>query len=200
MKLADRNVATVPTNRLFYALLPSPEVRDACNRAGREVSIQNQSNGRPQSPDDFHLTVLFLGDQVSESDEAKAISALKVVTGDPVEFTLNHASSFKESKVWWLGLADVPTALSDLRNDLKTVVSDLGIVSDRRKFVPHVTFQRGATDPLPITRIQPVTWASQELVLIRSRIDSTPRSYEVLAKCQLNGRQVKAAMKQMSLL
>ncbi len=96
------------TNRLFFALLPSPEVRDECARAGRDINIKNNSNGRLTAPEDYHLTVLFLGDQVAPEEEAKALKAGGLIGGDPVEFILDHASGFKESKVWWLGMSDIP--------------------------------------------------------------------------------------------
>src|SRR3569623_76428 len=152
------------TNRLFFALLPSAQVREACEKDARDINIKNVSNGRLTAPEDYHLTVLFLGDQVTPEDEAKAIKLTEKLSGEPVIFTLNCASGIKESRVWWLGMTDMPSALPALRKDVKEAAGAAGIQSDRRRFAPHVTILRVAADVLPQTLINPIQWSSSELV------------------------------------
>lgn len=188
------------THRLFFALLPSPEVREACLRAAKDITLKNGSGGRLTPPEDYHLTVLFLGDQVTPDDEAKARGITHELSGDPVSFTLNHASGFKEAKVWWLGMTEIPGPLIELRTAVKEAASRAGLPSDRRRFAPHVTFLRGTQAVLPQTQIQPIQWHSDELVLIRSRLDLNPRVYEVLERLNLTGARKVRAMEQMPLI
>lgn len=188
------------TNRLFFALLPSNDVRDACEKAAKDIKVKNQTNGRLSDPNDYHLTVLFLGDQVTPEDESKAIALMNKLSGDPIEFTLNFASGFKEAKVWWLGMNDIPGQLAELRALVKDVTTSHGLASDRRRFAPHVTILRGADAWLPQTRISPIQWLSADLVLMRSRLDQNPRSYEELARVPLAGAKRVKAMEQISLL
>lgn len=188
------------TNRLFFALLPNPDVREACSKAGFEINIKNNSNGRLTAPEDYHLTVLFLGDQVTPEEEAKALKAGSQIGGDPVEFVLDHASGFKESKVWWLGMSDIPDSLTDLRTATKDAVGNAGVTSDRRRFAPHVTVVRGAGALLPLTSVKPIKWRSEELVLMRSRLDANPRTYEIVGAWRLTGRKNFHARDQLTLI
>ncbi len=96
--------------------------------------------------------------------------------------------------MWWLGITDTPYSLIDLRKDVKEAASASGIQSDRRKFAPHITILRGASDNFPQTQISPIRWPSNELVLMRSRPDLSPHTYEALVSVPLSGRSMAKKM------
>lgn len=172
-------MSSVATNRLFFALLPSEDVRSACHKACRELQMKMSPTGRPIPADNYHLTLLFLGSTVSDADEEKALEAAESVSAVPFEFTLDIAQSFQEANVWWLGPRNPPKELMELRQNLYRAVADQGIPLDRNRFIPHVSVYRG-NQKLPPTQIKPFTWASAHFALMRSHIEPQGSRYEVV--------------------
>src|SRR3546814_14939731 len=62
-------------------------VRRACHDAARELKVKLQPAGYASVPDRYHITMLFLGDQVSSAHEASALQAARLVRMAP--FTLS---------------------------------------------------------------------------------------------------------------
>ena len=58
---------------------------------------------------------------------------------------------------------------------------------ERLRFVPHLTIARNAKIVLPPTPIEPIEWAVDEFVLIRSRLDLQPVRYDVIGRWPLQG-------------
>src|SRR3546814_17627663 len=92
-------------NRLFFALWPSASVRRACHDAARELKVKLQPAGYASVPDRYHITMLFLGDQVSSAHEASALQAARLVRMAPFTLSLDQAGSFRNNRnvPWWLG-------------------------------------------------------------------------------------------------
>lgn len=174
-------------NRLFFALWPSAAVRTACRDAARQLSIRLQPGGRLSSPELYHLTLLFLGDQVSASREAAALRAAATVLSPPFALTLDQAGSFRNRAIpWWLGARETPPQLDTLHERLRDAMLRADVAPERMKFVPHLTIVRDASQSLPPTPIAPIAWAVDEFVLIRSRLDLRPAQYEVLGRWPLS--------------
>src|SRR3546814_10788740 len=69
LRRATHSHETMQLNRLFFALWPSASVRRACHDAARELKVKLQPAGYASVPDRYHITMLFLGDQVSSRSE-----------------------------------------------------------------------------------------------------------------------------------
>lgn len=172
-------MTSVATNRLFFALLPSEDVRSACYKTCRELQMKMSPRGAPIPADNYHLTLLFLGSSVSEADEKKALQAAENVSAIPFEITLDIAQSFQEANVWWLGPRNPPKELMELRQNLYRAVADQGIALDRNRFVPHVSVFR-ANQKLPPTQIKPFSWACADFALMRSHMKADGSQYELI--------------------
>ena len=174
-------------NRLFFALQPMGEVRNACAEAARDLKLRAQPGGYLSAPDLLHITLLFLGDFVPEAQQQLAVHAAGRVRSAPFTLRLDQASSFRNNRQipWWLGPRERPPALDELYRRLREAMSEAGVSVDRMKFVPHLTVIRDAQRALADTAIKPIAWEVQEFVLLRSLLNQRPVVYEVLGRWSL---------------
>jgi 2'-5' RNA ligase len=172
----------VQTNRLFFALLPDDETRSACQRAARELMIKYQpTQRRVVPPENYHVTLEFLGHTVTTEQEAGARASAALVSGEPFTMALEIAASFAGASVWWLGPRETPTKLLQFRGDLHKRLGGLGLNLDRGRFSPHVTvIKTGAK--LPPTMIAAIDWTVSDFALMRSQVDADGSKYEVLQR------------------
>lgn len=175
-------------NRLFFALWPGEEVRQAISAAARELRVKMQPAGYLSNPERYHMTLLFLGDTVSEEAEAAACQAADRFSAAPFTLTLDVAGSFRNKQIpWWLGPREAPPELGRLYERLNETMLAARVLPERMKFVPHLTVLRDARSPLPATAIKPVSWRVEDFVLVRSRLDLKPVRYEIVGRWPLNG-------------
>src|SRR3546814_8868708 len=131
-------------NRLFFALWPSASVRRACHDAARELKVKLQPAGYASVPDRYHITMLFLGDQVSSAHEASALQAARLVRMAPFTLSLDQAGSFRNNRnvPWWLGPRKTPPELSRLHDRLRDAMLRTDTPIERMRFAPHLTIMR----------------------------------------------------------
>lgn len=176
-------------NRLFFALWPGEAERRACDEAARDLRLKMQPGGYLSNPERYHITLLFLGDTVSPESEEAALRAAARVQAPPFSLNLELASSFRANKKipWWLGPRETPPGLTLLYERINEAMLAARVLPERMKFVPHLTVLRDAHMPLPATPIRPIAWNVDEFVLLRSRLDQKPMSYEILGRWKLDG-------------
>ncbi len=129
--------------RLFIAI-PMPE----------EVAIdlERMATGLPGArwtdPDDFHLTLRFVGEVDNPTFEELG-EALTSVQAPPFELALKGLGVFPprgEPHTLWVGVEDAEPLLA-LKRRIDRVVRSLGIPDERRNFHPHVTIARFRVPP-----------------------------------------------------
>lgn len=176
-------------NRLFFALWPGEAERRACDEAARDLRLKMQPGGYLSSPERYHITLLFLGDTVSPESEDAAIRAAAKVRAAPFTLNLELANSFRANKKipWWLGPRETPPGLTRLYERVNEAMLAERVLPERMKFLPHLTVLRDAQKGLPVTPIRPIAWNVDEFVLLRSRLDQKPMSYEILGRWKLEG-------------
>jgi len=130
--------------RLFIALeLPAAD-RKRIHRVARPLRAL-ELPVRWVEPDDYHLTLKFLGDvsgdRLPELERAMrdAISGLALTALTPLG--LGGAPSLARPRVLWIELEQGP-ALMQLQSRLDSALSDLGVRSETRPFRPHITLGR----------------------------------------------------------
>ena len=97
--------------RLYYALWPDePTLREL------EV-VQADVVGRKTQKDQLHLTLAFLGNQpIGKLPVLAPVLEQLPETGFVIE--LDQYGYFKQQRIAWIGCAEVPLALLDLRKSL----------------------------------------------------------------------------------
>lgn len=105
---------------------------------------------RPTKPEDFHLTLHFLGER-SEAEAARLEEALRRVNFTRFAFDLQGVGTFDvdgRPAVLWAGVAP-SAALTELHAGLGTALGEtLDFRPEARPYRPHVTLARLAA-PLP---------------------------------------------------
>ena len=184
----------VHPNRLFFALLPDSETRTAIQKAARDLSIMIQHGGKSVRDENFHLTLMFLGDGVPAVEEQAAMEAASQVSLEPFTFELDHGASFAgPTSTWWLGSRTPSESLLDLRRQLQAAIVERKVAYDRQRFSPHVTIARHARTRLPNTTIKPIRWRCESFSLMRSPMDMPGGCYESVASWPLEARTLLEA-------
>ena len=126
------------TRRLFIALEPPDSVRGA-------VASIHESLGRMRwiSPENFHLTLVFLGDVDADSQQALE-EALAVVTVKRFLIGLSGVGTFGRGRprVVWAGVSNTHPHLFALRKNILDAALSADIEADMRSFTPHLTIAR----------------------------------------------------------
>lgn len=124
--------------RLFVSLELPDDVR-----ARLQLLCCDVPGARWTDPDQFHLTVRFIG-EVEEHVFDEIRDGLASVRVDPFEITVRGVGHFPprgQPKVLWAGIA--PSASLDLLHQrVDAALTRAGVPRDKRKFAPHITLAR----------------------------------------------------------
>ncbi len=127
--------------RLFIALQPSPEFRNALSvlqERLREAGV----TGRFLAPSNLHLTLAFIGMR----PDAESVLPLLPPVEKPFPVVLSHAGIFPKADVLWAGTQ--PCAeLDALAAWVRDRLTEAGVPFDGRPFVPHITLARKPSLP-----------------------------------------------------
>jgi len=132
--------------RLFAAINFSGDTRARLLKLRDKVGecVQHSSL---TSPDNLHLTLVFLGECDAEQTIA-AKDALAATTFAPFELSIDRIGRFKRNggDIWWAGIrADKP--LLNLQQTLTTALAATGFQLERRNYSPHITLARRIISP-----------------------------------------------------
>jgi len=168
-----------PTQRLFFALWPEPgELALLAERLGRLVP---PLAGRPQRPDQLHVTVEFLGAIVeSRLAEVHAAGAAAAAAAQPFEILFDRMDHWRRPRVLCLTASETPPALVQLSQSLRRELTSRGFEVERREFRAHLTLARKVDRPPPVAAFEPVRWPARSLTLVRSLSDAAGSRYEPL--------------------
>lgn len=130
--------------RLFVAVnLPRKE-RERIHRASRALR-DPRLPVRWIEPDNYHLTLKFLG-EVRTDRVGQVGEILARVASGCLPFSADFAGfgafpSIRRPRVLWLGVEPTP-ALRCLKQDVEWALADLGFERETRAFHPHLTLGR----------------------------------------------------------
>ena len=164
--------------RLFVALRPSPEFRDALT-ALQENLRAGGVTGRWLSPENLHLTLAFVGQRPDPEGVFNALPKPE----EPFDIALSHPGVFPEADVLWAGTAP-SRALDSLARRVRDGLSEAGIPFDQRAFVPHITLARKPRVPEGVRlngwQVPPAAMTVREVCLYKSERGENGMVYTVI--------------------
>ena len=170
--------------RAFLALPLPPDLAEALVPVQAALRL-----ARPVPVQDFHVTLVFLGDQREDrlEDLHDALTALRLPA--PL-LTVDGLGSFGGDRPEGVHAAIRPDpVLERVQAKLAQAARSAGIALERRRFVPHVTLGRGRQpDPVELAgrlerlgRVAAGPVAARQLTLYRSRLRPEGSLYDALA-------------------
>ena len=165
------------SDRLFFALWPDPDLRQALRT--RLDRIAALIEGKQQRPDQWHVTLEFLG-QVPVERQPSLRAAADRVRRSPVAIEFDRVEYWRKPQVVCLVASHVPMGLATLVTQLRAELVQEGFAVEARPFRPHVTLARKVRSAAG-TRIEPpFLWRADGFALVRSVTDPAGSRYEPL--------------------
>jgi len=149
--------------RLFFALEPPDAVRNEIWLVQKSLA----AGGRAVLPEQFHVTLAFLGMQPADVIPTLRSMASKLMMGQ-CTIKLDRLGRFPRAGVLWLGASSLPVALQEFHMSLIEGLEHDGIDRDRKPWEFHLTLYRRLRKPPPIMPVEPVVWPLEGFSLIES--------------------------------
>lgn len=151
----------------------------------RKVGAQlAPERGRLVQPDNLHITLLFLGNVDWQTIDALCIDC-DTITAPPFSLTIDHAGWWSKPKLYWLAPEQNPPALMSLVSELNKAAKRRKLITETRKYFPHITLMR-KVDTLPAPpHFTPFTWPAKEYCLMQSITRREGAQYVELARWTL---------------
>lgn len=169
-------------HRLFFAVWPSDGLRLAL--APRIRALQPAEAGRPQRPDQWHVTLEFLGpvpglqlEQVRDAAAQVRAAACDIVF-DAVEY-------WRRPEVLCLVARSLPPPLESLVSQLREALAARGFEPESRPFRAHLTLARKVVHAVAPVRFEPLHWPVEDFALVESVTDRSGSVYTPLATWRL---------------
>ncbi|CAK14964.1 RNA 2',3'-cyclic phosphodiesterase [Pseudomonas entomophila] len=143
----DARPSGAPFKRLFFALSVSDAQRRALAKWRRELNLRS---GKPVPADNFHVTLLFLGDVDAALVPAicAAVEPLQRPQA-PLRLPLDRLQVWQRASALVLAPQQAPTALLQLVYALQQAMLPLGIEERAREYRPHLTLSRDFHTQVP---------------------------------------------------
>jgi 2'-5' RNA ligase len=173
---------SVTRQRLFLALWPDEAVRDRIATLATTLRVRG---GRPVPPENWHITLAFLGgvDAKTRLSVERAAGTVRVPAFD---LSLDRLGFWaRPGGVLWLGASDPPAALLALAAEVLDRASGSGVAPDRRAFHPHLTLMRRVERAAHLDPPAPIRWPIAGFVLCESATEPRGARYRVLRRWPL---------------
>lgn len=179
--------------RLFVAVTPPPEVREAALEKARSVTWKGRIRWVP--PRNVHLTLKFLG-ETPEQDVPRLEAALERVCLGRRAFDLalegvGAFPSTNKARTSWVGAGEGSEPLRTLAEGVESALRDLGFEPEKRPFHPHATVGRAKGGQAAMDGEEPVSepleFRVRSVELVRSRLTDEGAVYSVAASFALGG-------------
>jgi len=178
--------------RIFVAVFPPLEVREALAAAARELPVVGEV--RWIRPENVHLTLKFLGD-IPEDDLdriAQALDSLRPRHG-PFEARLSSFGGFpsaRRARIVWAGIGEGSEPLRALARDVEASLEPLGFERENRAYVPHLTLGRARGRPVALEDVEspsPIPgFGVRDVDLVESVLGGGGAAYTTLATYPLS--------------
>jgi len=151
------------SHRVFFALVPPLAVRDRV----RDLQLTLGGGGRAVKPDNFHVTLAFMGSQPSAAISV-LLEAASCLEFERCTVQLDTVGSFGRSGVGWLGSDAIPGSLTRFQASLAASLHEAGIPFDRKPWHFHLTLYRRLRKLPPIMQTIAIEWRLEGFSLMES--------------------------------
>lgn len=130
---------------LFLAVGLPPPARDLLAAVLMSATSNRRLPGRPSPPDNWHLTLRYLGDTDEVAMERLLAGLDQTDLGPrfPVELSgLGAFPNARRATVLWLGVSSGGDRLAALAAIIDEEVESVGFAAEDRPYVPHLTLSR----------------------------------------------------------
>lgn len=158
-------VAKDKKRRLFFALWPSAQVREAI--VAISGPVLNNIEGRTIHPKNLHITLHFIG-AVNDDEKDSLHKAAQSVTAHPFDLCLDGFGHFSKAKIFWMAAQKIPPGLSLLHQNLGEALSTCDFHRDQRMYSPHVSLLRKYNGAAMVYPEFSINWQVDEFVLVES--------------------------------
>jgi 2'-5' RNA ligase len=165
------------SDRLFFALWPDPALRQALR--ARIDRVAASFDGKPQRPEQWHVTLEFLG-QVPHERQILLRAAADRVRRSPVAIEFDRVEHWRKPQVVCLVASRVPVGLAALVTQLRAELAQEGFAVEARPFRAHVTLARKVRSAADSLLDPPFLWRTDGFALVRSVTDPAGSRYELL--------------------
>jgi len=153
--------------RLFFTILLNDEVKIALQNLQEQLKAQVYK-GSFTRPENFHLTLAFLG-EIPESRVMALHQIIQKINFLSFEITFNRTSCFTHSRkeLWWTGVDPYDPLLPNLKSIHEQLIKRLeknDFSVDKKPFNAHITLGR------EIRHSQPIVLNCQEIKVMVDRI------------------------------
>jgi len=127
--------------RLFLAICFDNAMKQGLADTGNDL-MKHLTRGKMTRPENFHLTLIFIGETTRVSDIKKAMDDVRA---PGFELAIDGLGKFsgRGSAIYWLGVRK-NQALESLYQTLKAALLGKGFAIEQRPFQPHLTLFREA--------------------------------------------------------
>ena len=187
--------------RLFVAIPVSDAVREEILRVQRELQpLAPRGVVRWTKPEQFHLTLRFLGDVSSDCVAGLQESVRAVCSGEPALHLQAQGVGFfpnaRSPRVIWISITDGENRLADFQRKIEGAVQPFSAGAGSERFAGHVTLGRfNQYKWLDINELIASwktmkswkfgEWTVREIEIIRSELLATGSRYTQLAAIRL---------------
>lgn len=162
--------------RLFFALWPDVVVRSQLDQLKPMLSTQK---GRLTHPEDWHLTLVFLGNVAVERLPC-IHKAAEQIDGQSFELYLDRIGYWSRSRILWAAPSTTPTELIQLVTRLQQQLAGCGFEPEQRPYAPHLTLARHTKPVTERSLSQPIAWEAKTFALVATHPPGKIPRYRVL--------------------
>ena len=180
------------TVRSFIALSIPEEARNQLGDLAAKMSYQDKSGAlRWVDQENYHLTLGFLGDQSIQDLENLAESLDQSLIQTEFTSPITMISPFPETKPKLMAaMVSKNEQMKAVHRQVISAVNAVGMMMDKRKFIPHITLARYRHSRNEFTGGVPTNIQSDlyfdEVVLYESTLTSVGAEYEAIYRFPLD--------------
>jgi 2'-5' RNA ligase len=187
------DAAANKAGRLFLAVPLTDEARQRLADSLRGGLRGKALPGRPPRPENWHLTLRFLGDVADDQYRALERRLRQTPLGEPFDLSFDRLGAFPRparARVLWIGIGRGSEALCSLAETAERTAVAAGFAAEERPYHPHLTVSRlrrpgNLADLIEGFESAPIEMPVVEVVLYRSHLRPEGARYEALERFSL---------------